>query len=790
MAEQNSAAQQCQATTRSHGRQCLNRALENSQYCRVHQDYEADPPKRGGQSLRILGFPVSRGFYDFATGHPAQLLTLLYVAVAAYGSFYSYVYFSYFDLNYFEYASVTDFLISSLQQPIVIFTIGVTLIVFFLALQLTNILFRATIFFELYTGFVRLLDQLLARFENKVKSMEVDARERIRKVYTASDTFLEIIHSVSYNFYNFYIRREYISFRRFLASIFEIVKTIIIYISFFYKYLVPLLVIFFIVAFIARLDFQVATDFDQTKLAQDEIPPSNLPETANANPSSEATDEHSGLFDGLFGLSTSMKNATETETTIDRVIAWYRRNILDFLSLQREYVDLMITVSRPTLRADKCWDNARLIGETEGYLFLHIKKGAEKGVVILPTGRVNIIRKQPSGRWIEKGENSRKFERSNNWESAEPLTCATYLDAEKKQDKQTRDLIRHQRLREISKIEFAIDRLAAKLGTTFIPPSGGTGTGQSDAVLANLVSRLETMKTALNVVVDTVDDWRGTVRNWLGDETLGDVIGSIGAEIEKRLKINEITKQLSNLEKISKVLESCLGEICNGPDGAEADLKRIAENLERNVSLADKRTYEAANAILNGLASISDVLESRFDVLGKRLDAQDKLLATRPTVPTHHIIGRPNGCERNGSISSVPYGFNETEKKWETEGMLIKKVNAAFGSRSTELPRVGSNRRDWIILEGHTDQEGSASVNANISKQRAEDVREFLSQHSEGPKLNIAIIKVVGLGGFTHRPDAALFGATQSEPSKEEVRIARADDRRVDIIDCRRSQEP
>ena len=202
MAEQNSVAQQCQATTRSHGRQCRNRALENSQYCRVHQDYGADPPKRGGQSLRILGFPVSQGFYDFATGHPAQLLTLLYVAVATYGSFYSYVYFSYFDLNYFEYASVTDFLISSLQQPTVILTIGITLLVFFMALRLLSILFRATIFFELYTALVRILEQLMATFENSIKSMEKGTREKLRKEYGESDDFFRKFYNVSYNIFN------------------------------------------------------------------------------------------------------------------------------------------------------------------------------------------------------------------------------------------------------------------------------------------------------------------------------------------------------------------------------------------------------------------------------------------------------------------------------------------------------------------------------------------------------------------------------------------------------------
>ena len=67
-----------------------------------------------------------------------------------------------------------------------------------------------------------------------------------------------------------------------------------------------------------------------------------------------------------------------------------------------------------------------------------------------------------------------------------------------------------------------------------MPPNGGTGTGQSDALLADLVSRLETMKTALTDVVNTIDAWRGIIRDWLGDETLGDVIKSIAEEIETR----------------------------------------------------------------------------------------------------------------------------------------------------------------------------------------------------------------------------------------------------------------
>jgi hypothetical protein len=49
--------------------------------------------------------------------HPALLVSAFYVAASAIGMFYSWAYLSHFDINVFNYAQLSDFLLASLKEP-------------------------------------------------------------------------------------------------------------------------------------------------------------------------------------------------------------------------------------------------------------------------------------------------------------------------------------------------------------------------------------------------------------------------------------------------------------------------------------------------------------------------------------------------------------------------------------------------------------------------------------------------------------------------------------------------
>lgn len=79
--------------------------------------------------------------------------------------------------------------------------------------------------------------------------------------------------------------------------------------------------------------------------------------------------------------------------------------------------------------------------------------------------------------------------------------------------------------------------------------------------------------------------------------------------------------------------------------------------------------------------------------------------------------------------------------------------------------RRGSGKQ--VRIEGHADASGSAAVNAALSKQRAESVRDYLIARGADP----AMLSSVGLGSTTPRNSADPFA-----PENRRVEIGRGDE--------------
>lgn len=54
---------------------------------------------------------------DLVKRHPALLVSAFYVAASFIGMFYSWVFLGHFDINVFNYAQISDFLLASLKEP-------------------------------------------------------------------------------------------------------------------------------------------------------------------------------------------------------------------------------------------------------------------------------------------------------------------------------------------------------------------------------------------------------------------------------------------------------------------------------------------------------------------------------------------------------------------------------------------------------------------------------------------------------------------------------------------------
>jgi hypothetical protein len=66
----------------------------------------------------VTEIKTSNRVFDFFEKHPALLASAFYVAASVIGMFYSWAFLRHFDVNVFNYAQISDFLLASLKEPL------------------------------------------------------------------------------------------------------------------------------------------------------------------------------------------------------------------------------------------------------------------------------------------------------------------------------------------------------------------------------------------------------------------------------------------------------------------------------------------------------------------------------------------------------------------------------------------------------------------------------------------------------------------------------------------------
>ena len=61
----------------------------------------------------------NRWIFSVLREHPALLVSALYLLASVIGMFYAWAFLSHFDINVFNYSQISDFLLSSLKEPLI-----------------------------------------------------------------------------------------------------------------------------------------------------------------------------------------------------------------------------------------------------------------------------------------------------------------------------------------------------------------------------------------------------------------------------------------------------------------------------------------------------------------------------------------------------------------------------------------------------------------------------------------------------------------------------------------------
>ena len=124
------------------------------------------------------------------------------------------------------------------------------------------------------------------------------------------------------------------------------------------------------------------------------------------------------------------------------------------------------------------------------------------------------------------------------------------------------------------------------------------------------------------------------------------------------------------------------------------------------------------------------------------------------------LIGKTGGIKAGSRIkailpSDILFDYNQTELKEEAEMAMIK---LAF--------LIETNPGATFLIEGHTDSFGGAVFNKDLSRRRAESVRDWLVERLE---INPSNVRVVGMG--KEQPIVPITGNADEQALNRRVEI-------------------
>ena len=207
---------------------------------------------------------------------------------------------------------------------------------------------------------------------------------------------------------------------------------------------------------------------------------------------------------------------------------------------------------------------------------------------------------------------------------------------------------------------------------------------------------------------------------------------------------------------------------------AEKAVKLAEEPLPRSESeLGSHRVYLAEQKveIARATATTKKAEDERQQFGEQRSDAR---LEARTREADR---ARADAAEARSSEADMQRRMDELQAKQTERGMVVTLGDVLFDTGSAQLRgRAGQNLDKLagfmnqypdhrLLIEGHTDNVGSAAYNKRLSEQRAESVREYLTQRGVASNR----INVVGIG--LQRPIAS-----------NDTEAGRQQNRRVEIV--------
>jgi OmpA-OmpF porin, OOP family len=218
--------------------------------------------------------------------------------------------------------------------------------------------------------------------------------------------------------------------------------------------------------------------------------------------------------------------------------------------------------------------------------------------------------------------------------------------------------------------------------------------------------------------------------------------------------LQKIAVEVNTAAKFDSSAQTAMQSILQGVQQRQQELTRVRQELEDRTS----EITELKAQLQKLEARLGGVSEERL-VLQRRVAEQETLRANAAAIETSFL---PNEARvyRQGddvviSLTGINFAIGRSTIAAASEG-LLKKVQDAIG----RFPGAS------IVVEGHTDANGSDSQNLLLSQDRADAVKDYLVRNAG---VNVERISSIGYGEA--RPVAS-----------NETPEGRARNRRIDLI--------
>lgn len=242
------------------------------------------------------------------------------------------------------------------------------------------------------------------------------------------------------------------------------------------------------------------------------------------------------------------------------------------------------------------------------------------------------------------------------------------------------------------------------------------------------------------------------------------------------------TSEIGNARsKIKAVTETAKDQAPRTLDRARKDLANAKNSISANVRNPSgyKRAVSKANKSAQFLTDVVAATEQGGEIIPESVAVD---LVTKGRVnrsQQSRLSDQQNSLQQTQEMRQISKNFAKDEAEVYRQGnnVLIRLKGMKFSSGRAELPgdsvallakvrnAASSLNAQQIVVEGHTDAVGSASINKTLSQKRAEAVAQYLTANG------------------VDRSSVRAVGRSFEQPiTTNKTKIGRAMNRRVDVI--------